>query len=378
MATQLQSNTIGRGEEPSSPAASDALKFGRGDGFHAELRRRVDRYFRATGESPRDCPRMYLKTAVILAWFAGCYGLLVFVAATWWLGLILAVLLGIAMAAIGFNVQHDGGHHSYSSRPWVNRLMAMSLDLLGGSSYLWARKHNGIHHAYANITGHDDDIDLGIIGRLSPHQRRLPFHRWQHFYMWLLYGFLPSKWQLYDDFRDYIRGSVGGKPYPRPRGWDLAVFAGGKAAFFALALAIPLMLHPLWTVLLFYFVASLVQGVLLGVVFQMAHCVEEAAFPMPSEDTGRMENSWAVHQLETTVDFARESRVLSWLVGGLNFQIEHHLFPEICHIHYPRLAPLVERTCREHGLTYMAQSSLRASIASHYRWLRRMGTATEN
>ena len=260
---------------------------------------------------------MYLKTAVILAWFAASYVLLVFFASIWWLGLIAATLLGIAMAAIGFNVQHDGGHRAYSSRPWVNRLMAMSLDLMGGSSYLWARKHNGIHHSYANITGHDDDIDLGIIGRLSPHQAHLPFHRMQHFYMWLLYGFLPAKWQLYDDFRDYIRGSVGGKPYPRPKGWDLALFVGGKAAFFALALVVPLLLHPLWIVLLFYLAASLVQGVLLGVVFQMAHCVEEAAFPMPSAETGRMESSWAVHQLETTVDFARDSRVLSWLVGGL-------------------------------------------------------------
>ena len=196
--------------------------------------------------------------------------------------------------------------------------------------------------------------------------------------MWLLYGFLPPKWQLYDDFRDYLRGSVGGKPHPRPKGWDLAVFVGGKAAFFALALAVPLMFHPLWIVLVFYLAVSLVQGLLLGVVFQMAHCVEEADFPMPSEETGRMENSWAVHQLETTVDFARESRVLSWLVGGLNFQIEHHLFPEICHIHYPRLAPVVERTCREYGLKYMVQDSLAASIASHYRWLKRMGMADEN
>jgi linoleoyl-CoA desaturase len=373
MTIQRQTETINPNQESLTAAASIGVKFGASDSFYVELRRRVDEYFRVTGQSRRDCPRMYLKTALILGWFAACYGLLVFVMGTWWLAVPVAMLLGISMAAIGFNIQHDGGHHAYSARAWVNRLMAMSLDLLGGSSYIWARKHNGIHHAYANITDLDDDIDIGFIGRLSPHQKRLRFHRLQHFYMWPLYGFLPLKWQLYDDFRDVATGQVGGQPYARPKGWDLAVFLGGKVVFFSLALAIPLLLHPIWTVLLFYVAASFVQGVMLGVVFQMAHCVEEAAFPMPRADTGRMETSWAVHQLETTVDFARQSRLLSWLVGGLNFQIEHHLFPQICHVNYPRISPLVEQTCREFGLKYRAQDSLRASIASHFRWLRRMG-----
>jgi linoleoyl-CoA desaturase len=378
MTIQRQSETNNPNDESISVAAPSGLKFGAGDRFYAEVRRRVDQFFRTTGKSRRDCPQMYLKTAVVLAWFAACYGLLVFVMGTWWLALPVAMLLGMSMAAIGFNVQHDGGHHAYSAHGWVNRLMAMSLDLLGGSSYIWARKHNGIHHAYANITGHDDDIDVGIFGRLSPHQKRLRFHRLQQFYMWPLYGFLPLKWQLYDDFRDVVTGQAGGQPYPRPKGWDLAVFLGGKAVFFSLALVIPLMLHPVWTVLLFYLAASFVQGLMLGVVFQMAHCVEEAAFPMPRSDTGRMETTWSVHQLETTVDFARKSRLLSWLVGGLNFQIEHHLFPQICHVNYPQISSLVEQTCREFGLKYVAQESLSASIASHFRWLRRMGSPSSH
>jgi linoleoyl-CoA desaturase len=360
-----------------SATSPTGLKFGTGDRFYAELRRRVDQYFRATGKRRRDCPRMYLKTALVLAWFVACYVLLVFVMGTWWLAVPAAMLLGLSMAAIGFNIQHDGGHHAYSGRAWVNRLMAMSLDLLGGSSYIWARKHNGIHHAYANITGVDDDIDVGFFGRLSPHQKRLRFHRLQHFYMWPLYGFLPLKWQLYDDFRDVVTGHAGGQPYARPKGWDLAVFLGGKTVFFSLALAIPLLLHPVLTVLLFYLASSFVQGVMLGVVFQLAHCVEEASFPLPRLDTGRMETAWAIHQLETTVDFARRSRLLSWFVGGLNFQIEHHLFPQICHVNYPQISPLVEQTCREFGLKYAAQQSLAASIVSHFRWLRRMGMRTE-
>ncbi len=316
---------------------------------------------------------MYLKTGVVLGWFAMSYALLVFVAATSWAALALAISLGLSMAAVGFNIQHDGGHHAYSERRWINKMMALTLDLLGGSSYIWARKHNSIHHSFSNITGHDDDINLGFLGRLSPHQKRLRFHRLQHVYLWVLYGFLPIKWQLYDDFRDLVTGWIGGHRFPRPKGWDLVTFIAGKVVFFSLAFVIPLLLYPAWIVLVLYVIATYVQGLTLSIVFQLAHCVEEAGFPMPREDTGRMDTSWAVHQVQTTIDFARRNRFLSWFVGGLNFQIEHHLFPQICHVHYAALAPLVEQTCREFGLPYMAHETFRAGVASHFRWLRRMG-----
>jgi linoleoyl-CoA desaturase len=355
--------------------APDALKFNASDAFHRELRRRVDRYFSFTGRKRRDCPQMYVKTALLVGWLAASYILLVFVVQAWWLAVPLALSLGLSMAAIGFNVQHDGGHRAYSDHAWVNKLMAMSLDLLGGSSYVWARKHNSIHHSYANITGHDDDINLGVFGRLSPHQKRLGFHRLQHFYLWVLYGFLPIRWQVYDDFRNVIVGNIGGHRLSRPKGWHLVTFIGGKVVFFSLALGVPLLLHPAWAVLPLYLAASFVQGVVLSVVFQLAHCVEEASFPLPQPDTGRMENAWAVHQVETTVDFARGSRLLSWFVGGLNFQIEHHLFPQICHVHYPALSRLVEKTCKEFGLRYAAHETFWAGVASHFRWLRRSGMA---
>lgn len=364
-----------RPESRALPQASDGLKFDAGDAFYRELRCRVDRYFADTGQRTRDCPQMYVKTVVILGWLAASYVGLVFFTETWWSALPLAISLGLSMAAVGFNIQHDGGHQAYSNRPWINRLMAWTLDLLGGSSYFWARKHNTIHHRYANITGHDDDIDLGILGRLSPHQERLKFHRFQHLYLWVSYGCLPIKWQMYDDFRDLATGRVAGNRFKRPRGWDLAVFFIGKALFFSLAVAIPMLRHPLWAVLLFGITASFIQGVTLSVVFQLAHCVEEAAFPLPRQDTGRMETAWATHQVEATVDFARGNRLLSWFIGGLNFQIEHHLFPRICHLHYPAIAPLVQEACREFGLKYVAHETLLAGVVSHYRWLRRMGVS---
>jgi linoleoyl-CoA desaturase len=253
--------------------------------------------------------------------------------------------------------------------------MALTMDLTGASSYLWAQKHNIIHHTYANITDHDDDINVGLLGRLSPHQRRLAMHSWQHYYMWVLYGFLPVKWLFFDDFWNLITGHIGEYRIPRPKNWDLLKLIAGKILAFSLTFAVPLLFHPLWVVAVFYAATTLVLGITLSVIFQMAHCVEEASFPMPRADTGRIETAWAVHQVQTTVDFARGNRILTWLVGGLNFQIEHHLFPHICHVHYPALAGIVEQTCNEFGIRYVAQKSFFAGVASHFRWLRRMGMA---
>ncbi|OGL11289.1 MAG: linoleoyl-CoA desaturase [Candidatus Rokubacteria bacterium RIFCSPLOWO2_02_FULL_73_56] len=353
-----------------------AVKFSRDNAFQVELRRRVDAYFRTSGRRPRDCWQMYAKTAILAGGFALSYGLLVFAAQTWWQGLLLAVLLGLSAAGIGLNVQHDGGHQAYSSSPRVNTLMAMTLELIGGSSYLWRWKHVLVHHTYVNITGHDTDIDLGLLARLTPHQRRLAMHRWQHLYLWPLYGLLAIKWQLVDDFRKLITGRIGDHRFPRPTGWDLGTFVAGKAIFLALAFGIPLLLHATGVVLLYYVVAGLVAGIVLSVVFQVAHCVDAVEFPLPRTGTGRIDHAWAVHQAATTADFARRSRVVAWLLGGLNFQIEHHLFPRISHVNYPAISSLVEQTCRDFGIRYTEFTSFRAGIASHFRWLRRMGRPT--
>jgi linoleoyl-CoA desaturase len=251
--------------------------------------------------------------------------------------------------------------------------MSMTLDLIGGSSYFWHWKHVDIHHTGVNITGHDTDIDLGLLGRLTPHQKRFKFHGWQHWYLWPVYGIMAIKWQLFDDFRDILKGRIGEHRIPRPRRWELVIFLAGKALFFALAFGIPLLFHPLGVVLVYYAVAALVLGLVLSMVFQLAHCVEEAELPMPRPDSGRVDNAWAFHQAETNIDFARRSRMVAWLLGGLNFQLEHHLFPQVCDVNYPAISTLVEATCREFGVRYTEHESFRASMASHFCWLRLMG-----
>ena len=361
------------GRSRGAVASGGALKFGTDSAFQLELRRRVDEYFRSTGRRQRDCWQMYLKTAILIAGLAVSYLLLVFAADAWWQSLPLAVLLGFAAAGVGFNIQHDGGHDAYSNHRSINKLMAMTLDMLGGSSYFWRWKHGVIHHTYVNVTGHDTDLNLGFLGRLSPHQPRLAVHRWQHLYLWPFYGFVAIKWHFVDDFRRLIAGQIGAYRVPRPAGADLVFLIAGKAAFFTWAFGIPLLLHPAHVVLVHYAIAGLVLGIALSVVFQVAHCVEEAAFPLPSGGTGRIERAWAIHQVETSADFSRPSRVVAWLLGGLNFQIEHHLFPKISHVNYPAISKLVEQTCRDFGVAYTEHTSFREGVTAHFRWLRRMG-----
>jgi linoleoyl-CoA desaturase len=365
-----------RAEPTLAASPTGGISFDRDTGFQSALRQRVTEYFRSTGRRPRGCREVYVKTVILLTGFAVSYLLLVFVARTAAEGGLLAVLLGLCAAGIGMNVQHDGGHRAYSSTPWVNGLMAMTLELIGGSAYLWRWKHGVFHHAHVNVTGHDTDIDLGLLARLTPHQPWLAVHRWQHLYLWALYGLLVIKWQLVSDFHKLITGRMRTRSFPRPKGWDLVAFVAGKVVFFTLAFAIPLRFHSIGVVLSGYAVAAVVAGGLLSVVFQAAHCVDEVAFPVPPGGAGRMDRPWAIHQVETTADFARGSRITSWLIGGLNFQIEHHLFPRVSHVHYPALSALVEQTCREFGVRYMAFTSFRAAVKSHFRWLQRMGRST--
>ncbi len=356
-----------------SATTSVLPKFPKDSAFQTELHQRVENYFVSTGKPQRDCPRMYLKTFIILLSFALSYSLLVFVPISVWLVIPVATWLAFSMGAIGFNIQHDAGHRAYSPYGWVNKVMSRTMDLVGASSYMWHWQHGVFHHTYTNISGHDSDIELGFLGRLCPHQKRYGFHRWQHLYLWLLYGFVVIKWHLFDDFHSYVTGRIGENRFPRPKGWDLVIFIGGKIVFYSLAFGIPLMLHSWYMVLLVYLYTALITGMVLSIVFQLAHCDEVAKFPLPDEISQRMDHGWAMHQAETTVDFAPRSQLLTWLLGGLNFQIEHHLFPRICHTNYPAISKIVEQVCRDHGVPYHVHGTFWAAMKAHYHWLRKMG-----
>jgi linoleoyl-CoA desaturase len=357
------------------PIHKGRVTFDADDGFYAELKRRVREEMDATGGRAVGGARMYLKTAIILAWLGASYGLLTFSHVTWWEAALLAVSLALAVAGTGFAIQHDANHGAYSGNALINRIMGSALDLLGASSYLWHWKHNIFHHTFTNIEGADHDLDAKPFGRLAPDQARYGAHRFQHIYLWLLYGFMLPKWHLVDDFQNAIEGRIDDNRFPRPRGWALAQMLVGKAAFFAWALVVPMLFHPWRIVLMFYGVTAFLVGLLLAVVFQLAHCIEEADFPSISAGESRISDGWAKHQVRTTVDFARNNRLLTWYLGGLNYQVEHHLFPKISHLNYPRISHVVEEVCAQHGVRYVAHDNMRDALFSHWRWLRRLGRA---
>lgn len=335
--------------------------------FFTELKAEVDVHLK---RFPPRRAALALKMAFILTWWIASWAVLVFVVDAWWQAGLAAISLGLAIAGIGFNVQHDGGHHAASSRRGLNRLAAFALDLVGGSSWVWHWKHNVFHHTHPNLVGLDVDIDIQPFVRLAPQQRLRPWHRYQHLYTWFLYALLAIKWHFVDDFRDVATGYIGTQRFPRPRGFELVAFVGGKLFFFTWAFVVPMLLHSPWKVLLGYLVASVTVSLCLAITFQAAHCVEEADFPISASSAG---DDWAQHQLRTSVDFGPQQSVWTTVLGGLNFQTIHHLFPKLSHPELASIAPVVHLVCARHGLEYRVLPGFGAAIASHFRWLRRMG-----
>lgn len=349
------------------------MRFGRG-AFDGELRKRVDAYFEG-GRRRRDLPAMYGKTAIILAWFFGSWALLVFAPLSAWAAALLAISLGLSIAAVGMSIQHDANHGAYSDTPWVNRTLGLTLDLMGVCSHIWRQKHNVIHHSFTNVQGIDYDLDFGNIARISSEQQRRSGHRFQHLYMWFLYGLLLPKWVFWDDFVILFTRRIGTQTMPKLSSREEAKFWLSKVVFVGWSLVLPAFFHPFWQVLVFHAIAVFTLGVTLSTAFQLAHCVEDATFPSVLEGDRRIDD-WSAHQVETTVDFSRRNRPLAWFLGGLSFQVEHHLFPKICHLHYEALSHIVEDVAREHGIRYRANLTLRSAIASHYRHLEKLGAAT--
>ena len=350
------------------------IDFHGGGAFYADLKQSVTRLLAEPGRARRAQARMYLKSAVVVAWAVASWLLLVLgVPQSWWQAGLLAVSLGLALAGIGFNITHDANHGSYSPHRRLNRALCWSMDAIGASSYVWRTKHNTAHHTFTNISGADSDIDSMPFARFAPDQPRRRFHRFQHVYMWLLYGLFAVQWQLLGDVKQLRRGEVEGTPMPWPRGRELLGFCLGKAAFLGWAFVVPLLVRPVWQFVLGFAIASFVMALVLAVVFQLAHCIEEAEFTSVDDMAAAGRTEWARHQMGATVDFAQGSRLLTWYLGGLNFQIEHHLFSRVCHLHYPAIAAIVREVCATHGIPYRVHRSLSSAIASHARWLHRMG-----
>ena len=369
--------TAAASEQVPSPAMNQAAFTRTAPVFFQRLREVTEAYFKDNNIRKTGDMRLYTKTAVLAAALVGLYVVLVFFTpASAWLALGLCALMGLVVASIGFNVMHDGAHGSYSRRKWVNETMAHSLNFLGGNAYIWKLKHNENHHTFTNIEGMDDDIDIKPWIRVHPGQKRYWFHRFQHIYSPVLYGTTYLFWIFYNDLRKYFTGRIADQTPLRPMNRkEHILFWASKAFYIGLFLVLPMLMLGILPVLAGYGVMVFVAGVVISVVFQLAHVVEHAEFVHPESDGNVIESEWAVHQVETTANFATGNKLWNWLFGGLNFQIEHHLFPRISHVHYPELSKRLRQVCAEFEVNYREFPTMRSALLSHLRHLRQVGMA---
>ena len=335
---------------------------------------RVNTYFAENKIPKHGDHRMILKTLLMLSGFFGPYVLMLFQPFSYLGGYYaLWALMGVAMAGIGMGIMHDSIHGSYAQSPFINRILGLTLNLMGGNAYVWHMQHNVLHHTYPNIDDTDDDIDIPFMLRMSPHQPRYWFHRFQHLYVWVLYAFATVFWVTSKDF--VMLGKYKERNMLKEKHEYLKRFLNillWKVVYFGYLLVIPIVLldFPWYLTLTMFLVMHIVGGVLLSIIFQPAHVFTGTEFIQQADN--QIDRSWHKYQLETTTNF-KLNGFMTWLSGGLNYQIEHHLFPNICHVHYPRISRIVKKTVREFGLPYHLQRNLWAALYLHYDMLRELG-----
>jgi linoleoyl-CoA desaturase len=344
--------------------------------FFFTLRSRVNEYFKSASVRSTGNIKLYLKAFILLGALIGLYTVLVFFTPPLLISAIMVVLMGVVMALIGFNIMHDGSHGSFSTSNTLNKAMAYTLNLLGANAFFWTQKHNVNHHTYTNIEGIDDDIDIKPFFRVHPDQPKKWFHRYQHIYGLFLYSVTFFFWVYYNDFKKYFTGKIADHtPVKKMSIREHVIFWASKMLHISVFIVIPMIKVGVIATIIGYSAALLITGLLVAVVFQLAHIVEESNFVTPEENTAMLdvESDWAIHQVTTTANFATRSRILTWMLGGLNFQVEHHLFPRISHVHYPRLNEILKKTCLEYNVQYVEFRTMGGALRSHMQHLKKTG-----
>lgn len=345
--------------------------------FSATVQKRVNEYFKQNNIKRHGNSEMIWKSVFMFTLYFGPYVVILSGLITNpWLLLIPVLVMGLGLAGIGLSVMHDANHGAYSDKPWVNSLMGYSINLIGANAFAWKIQHNVLHHTYTNVHEHDEDISPRGVLRLSPHSKWKSLHKFQFVYAWFLYGLMTIVWLGIKDYVRLIRYHRDGTAKKQKanifREWAILLIS--KGSYIGYMFFIPLLVTPLlwWQVLIGIFVMHYIAGFILAIIFQPAHVIDGTEFPLPDENHA-LENNWAIHQLHTTTNFGNESKWFSWYVGGLNFQIEHHLFPNICHVHYRKIAGIVRETTREFHLPYKSTRTFVGALAGHGRLLRELG-----
>jgi len=344
--------------------------------FFPVLKKKVDTYFKSNNITTYGNRRLYTKATILLLAFAVLYTSIVFVSMPGWLSLVLCALFGLNLAAIGFNVMHDGAHGSFSKNKHVNYMMGLTLNLMGGVVFIWKNKHNKNHHSFTNIEGMDDDINIGPFIRVSTHQKKRWFHKYQHIYAYPLYALSYTFWVFFQDFKKYFTQKVADTELASMSFKEHVIFWVTKLAYIGTFFVLPILMQGVVATILGYLVVTAVTGYTIGVVFQLAHVVEETDFhSAPVKGERIIPTEWAIHQIRTTANFATKNKVINWYTGGLNFQVEHHLFPKISHVHYPAINKLVKETCEQFNVAYNEFPTMIAAMKSHTKHLRMTGIA---
>jgi linoleoyl-CoA desaturase len=311
---------------------------------------------------------MVVKTVILLLAYIVPYAYIIVLQPTFGIALSVWVLIGLAKAGIGMSVMHDANHGAYSSNAKVNLYLGHTLNLLGGSVFNWKIQHNVLHHTYTNIVNMDDDIDDKLVMRFSPHTEVKWYHKFQVVYAFLFYGILTLYWSLLKDFVQYALYTKEGlgKTTKKENYKILFRIILSKIFYFGIFFTVPILVFnvPFGEFIIGYLLMQFVAGVVLTVIFQLAHTVEETSHPLPDANL-TIKNNWAIHQLNTTVNFCPNNKLISWYVGGLNYQVEHHLFPNVCHVHYPSIAPIVKQTAEEYGVPYLVNDTFGKALKSH-------------
>lgn len=343
--------------------------------FYNALKEKVDNYFVKNNQCSTGGIALFFKGLFIITLTISLYVILVFFTPHPVLAVLCCAGLGLCFAAIGFNIMHEGGHGSFSKHKWINNLSGYSLNIMGGTIHFWKQKHNINHHTYTNIEGMDHDINIKFM-RMHEEQPLHKYHKFQKFYWVILYGISYMAWILIQDFEKYFSGKMG--IHDTARRWspkEHAIFWITKVFYVAIYLVLPIIMVGFLPALLGFILTGFVCGYTISIVFQLAHVVEGTYFPEPDAHTNRIEKEWAVHQILTTANFATSCRATSWFLGGLNFQVEHHLFPRISHIHYPKINELVKETCKEFNVAYIEFPTVAKAFRSHIHHIRRLGQA---
>ncbi len=344
--------------------------------FFATLRKRVDGYFKENNIPKYADNTMVTKSVVLIIAYITPFILLLLFQPTFWLSMLLWFVMGLSIAGIGMSIMHDAIHGAFSAKKSVNTYMSYTLNLLGGSIFNWRLQHNVLHHTYTNVVDMDEDIQDKLVLRFNPHGQVKWFHQLQWVYAFFFYGILTLYWVLLKDFVQFAKFTKTGVN-TNSTSENVIIFTKIvllKVIYFFVLFGVPVMFLniPFSEVLAGFLLMHFVAGIILTVVFQLAHTVEGTSHPRPNA-SGNIENDWAIHQINTTVNFSRKSKWISWYVGGLNFQVEHHLFPQICHVHYPDIAPIVKQTAEEFGITYMENETFGQAVKSHIATLQRFG-----